>query len=186
MHNEVHEWIRQARRYLNSVEGVITNEFAVVEIGSRDVNGRASANFGPVRTWLGVDVETGMNVDIVMDGVEYLEGQAGSDWDMVISCEVFEHTESWPQMVRAAFNAVRSDGWLLITCASTGRPPHSAIDGGAIRPGEWYSNVSAEEFQTVAVEAGWTIVNLEVDFRGESPMRTHYGDLFVLCRKVLS
>ncbi len=34
---------------------------------------------------------------------------------------------------------------LLATCASRQRPPHSALDGGPLRRGEWYQNVSPIE-----------------------------------------
>jgi hypothetical protein len=29
---------------------------------------------------------------------------------------------------------------LILTCAGPGRPPHSGVDGGPLRPGEHYAN----------------------------------------------
>ena len=32
-----------------------------------------------------------------------------------------------------------------MTCATEPRPPHSAIDGWDVRPGEWYANVASRD-----------------------------------------
>jgi hypothetical protein len=36
----------------------------------------------------------------------------------------------------------------IVTTATTGRAPHSAVDGGVLRAGEFYRNVSPEELNT--------------------------------------
>jgi hypothetical protein len=38
-------------------------------------------------------------------------------------------------------------GRIIITCAGPGRDPHSAIDGGELRPDEHYANISQQEMR---------------------------------------
>jgi hypothetical protein len=180
MHAEVYTWLNFCRRYIEGVEGDLAN-FEVIEIGGRDVNGRAHDGFGPTLVWLVNDIAPGPDVEVVMPGHEFLIEQRGMHWDCVVSCEVFEHTNTWREIVTAAAGAVKSCGWMIVTCASPGRAPHSAIDGGAVRPDEYYANVDPVEFRVVADLAGWHVEFLEIDKSWGRP-RSHTGDLFALLR----
>ena len=108
----------------------------VVECGSRDVNGTVR-DLWPDATWTGVDIAPGAGVDVVSDFTVF--------WpvvlpDLVVCCEVLEHVEDWTAIIYHALEMLVPGGVLLVTCASTGRAAHSAIDGGTLRAGEWYEN----------------------------------------------
>lgn len=111
----------------------------VLDLGGRDVNGTVHSMFNKVRT---VDIRPGEGVDIVADAADWVPDD---QYEVVLCTEVLEHTPTWQRIIRTAQAALEPGGTLLCTCASRSRPPHSAIDGGPLREGEWYRNVSPAE-----------------------------------------
>lgn len=168
MHHEVAAFLRSAKepRWLAST---------VYEIGSLDVNGRASDHVpGGWKSWTGIDLVDGPGVDIPGDATGILP--ILDPCDIVVCCEVLEHYEQWPVLVAAMCDVLKPDGWLVLTCAGIGRKPHAAdgTDGGP-HPGEYYANVSLAELEAATV--GMTAV------RGEESWP---GDTRYLGRKVVS
>lgn len=137
-----------------------TNEaVSVIEIGSRDINGSIRCHF-PAATWTGIDLSPGPSVDVVGNAADY---SPATPVDMVICCEVFEHTPDWRRLVSAAAEWLKPNGKLIITCAGAGRDPHSAVDGGDLKDGEWYRNLSEEELQEAMIDAGLRLEVTEVN-----------------------
>lgn len=148
MHDEASEFVR---RY-GSLESL-----SVIEIGSRNINGSAREHF-PHASWIGLDIRPGEGVDIVTDA-EFYEPEATVD--LVICCEVFEHTDRWRQMIGAASRWLNPGGRLLVTCAGPGRHEHSAEDGEhRLRPGEHYANISQQEMGAAFESAGFVNVHV--------------------------
>lgn len=115
---------------------------AVVEFGGRNVNGSVRDLFGEAR-YLTIDMEPGPGVDVVADAADVpLEG-----FDCVVCCEVLEHAPKASSLVAAARRSLRPGGFFIMTCAGDGRVPHSALDGGPLRAGEHYANVSRRELE---------------------------------------
>jgi hypothetical protein len=115
---------------------------AVLEIGSLDVNGGVRTLFPSAKQYHGIDIAPGPGVDEVADAADW---QASTLFDVVVSTEVLEHAPQWRDVVTNAWNALLAGGVLIMTCATDPRPPHSAIDGWDVRPGEWYANVSSAD-----------------------------------------
>lgn len=141
----------------------------VVEFGSRDVNGTVR-DLVPHQTWVGIDREPGPSVDLVMDCRDYYPITPP---DLIVCCEVLEHSSDPQAIVEQAGQVLAGGGWLVMTCATDPREPHSALTGGPLPDGEHYANVSLEEFE------GWCwwgeIVVAEVD--------DLVGDLRAIVRK---
>jgi hypothetical protein len=55
---------------------------------------------------------------------------------------MLEHTPRGKEVCENAHKILNVGGVLIITAAAPPRSPHSAVDGGALRPGEYYGNVS--------------------------------------------
>lgn len=130
----------EARAY---VEGLVAGRLfpAVVEVGGRWINGGVRDLIAR-QTYVSLDLHPGPGVDVVTDVRDWTPpGRV----DLVLCCEVIEHSED-PQGVVAACTALLVPGGMLIlTCAGPDRAPHSGLDGGALQPGEHYANIEPDE-----------------------------------------
>ena len=126
---------------------------SVLDVGGRDVNGSVRRFFGDA-DWLSVDLMDGPDVDIVGDITEV---EFERQLDVVLSLEVLEHAENWAGIVAACADACADGGTVLVTCAGPGRGEHSAVDGGALRAGEWYRNVDCDELRAALESAGLVV-----------------------------
>jgi SAM-dependent methyltransferase len=121
----------------------------VYEVGAYNVNGRCRDIVPQTwETWVGFDLDPGDDVVHVGDAVETMPGLESAD--VVVSTEVLEHYEGWSDLVGVMCDALRPGGWLLITCAGTGRPPHAADGSPGMPVDEHYRNVTLAEVVEVA------------------------------------
>lgn len=168
MHAEAYEWVK------GKVEALPPRAH-VVEIGSRDINGTIRPVFEQhgvpdgVR-YDAVDIVDGPGVDIVADGASYRPDSAP---DTVVSMEMLEHYEAPEKVVANMIAMLAPGGVLLITTATDPRPPHSAVDGYALKEGEHYRNITKTELE------GWLapLEDVEVERHGDR------GDLYAVGRK---
>lgn len=145
MHSEAYAWVAA-----HATGGPVT----VLDLGGRNINGSVRPLFPNATRYTVVDILPGEGVDVVADASTWDPGH--DRWDVVVCCETFEHTASWPGICRTAYKACRPGGLFIVTTAAPGRQPHSAIDGQFhLHPGEHYANVPAAELQRVLVETGW-------------------------------
>lgn len=114
---------------------------SVVEFGSRFINGSVRPLFRGA-SYVGVDLAPGPCVDVVADAATFTPSLRPA---CVVCCEVLEHAENAKDIVINAVDILEEGGIVIVTCASTGRAPHSAVDGGAVQDGEFYRNVPPEE-----------------------------------------
>jgi hypothetical protein len=169
MHAAAANCIKNTKNFLRIHEAgfVDVDNWNVIEVGSRDINGRASTFWGAHASWHGIDIADGPNVDEVGDAAEVLKRHAG--YDLAICCEVFEHAENWREILAEMHQVA---GVVLITCAGEGRAPHSAIDGGRVRPGEYYANITQTEMEKALADLGMIVLKIQHSQRD--------GDLYVL------
>jgi predicted methyltransferase len=124
----------------------------VLEIGGRNINGGVRDLFAAATGYVALDIIAGEGVDIVADASTWTPDRV---YDTVVCCEVFEHTDVWPEIVGTAFAALRPGGVFIATMAGPGRAPHSAFDGGPLQAGEYYSNVNPDELKANLKAAGF-------------------------------
>jgi SAM-dependent methyltransferase len=110
----------------------------VVEFGACDMNGSVRQVYPQAASWLGVDRQYGPGVDIVADAAVW---RTDDRFDLCICAEVFEHTPDWRRIIDTAQAVLTGGGLFLASCARADRPPHSAVDGGHLREGEFYRNI---------------------------------------------
>jgi hypothetical protein len=148
MHQQAYEFIAARARELGRVGFVL-------ELGSRMINGSVRGLFQTDR-YIGIDVMPGPGVDIVANGAEFVpDGKP----DVVVCCEVLEHTAAAPAIVSHALSLLPSGGVLLLTAAGPERAPHSAIDGGPLRGDEHYRNIRVEDLEAWLPEGDRSIVH---------------------------
>jgi hypothetical protein len=139
---------------------------SVLEFGSRNVNGSPRDIIDADR-WVGVDISDGPGVDVVADAATV---NVPGLFELVVCVEVFEHATD-DQCVGMCANAARHlerGGMFVATMAGMQRLPHSAVDGGMLRPDEFYRNVSHSLLDSWLQGAGfsrWTIDEQGEDIR---------------------
>lgn len=149
MHDQAYEWVR---RYAPPARPLLN----VLDIGGRDINGSVKPLFPDAAVYRVLDIADGPNVDIVADAATWVPDM---EYDIVVACEVFEHTQVWPQICATAYKACVPFGLFIATMAGPGRPAHSAVDGEfRLHPGEHYANVDPHDLHKVLVSCGWSNV----------------------------
>lgn len=116
----------------------------VVEFGSRNINGTPRDLFLDARSYTGVDILEGPGVDIVAHAQHFTPDDMV---DYVVCAGVLEHTPHAHAIVDQALWILAPGGVLIITTVADPWPPHSGVDGAALREGEYYRNVDPKELQ---------------------------------------
>lgn len=144
MHAEALAWVDAYR----------TDEpVSVLDIGGRNINGTPKPLFPNATTYTVLDIAPGDGVEIVADAATW---EPDRRYDVVVCCEVFEHTDVWPAILRTAYRALVPGGVLIATMAGPGRAVHSAVDGGPhLYDGEHYGNVEAGDLEAELTAAGF-------------------------------
>jgi SAM-dependent methyltransferase len=144
----------------------------VVEIGSKNINGSLRDLF--VRAaprYVGVDIVHGPDVDVVSDGATFTpDGEP----DTVVCAEVLEHTSEAAAICANAHRILAPGGVFVLSAAANPRMPHSAVDGGDIRDGEFYQNVDSQTLSAI-----W----LEPFSRKQVIVDTSHGDVYAVAWK---
>jgi hypothetical protein len=128
---------------------------SVIELGSRVIRGAWPCS-GSVRPlfpgacYVGLDTAPGEGVDVVGDLTSWWPSSSSQPamFDTVVCAELLEHTPQAERVCRHAWELLEPGGVLILTAAGVGRLSHS-VDGGPLRPGEFYRNV------TVGALRGW-------------------------------
>jgi SAM-dependent methyltransferase len=166
MHREAYEYVQ------GWVKGRMFRY--VVEFGSLDINGSVRGLFNCAR-YHGIDLQDGPGVDEIADAALWRH-PGNNGWpDVVVCCEVLEHAPNVEGIVFNAYQNLRPGGLFLVTCAADPRRPHSAVDGGQIREGEHYANVSPGELETIAEMVGFAVQDVQ--------HHTDRGDLYMRAKK---
>jgi SAM-dependent methyltransferase len=155
VHSEVFAFARQV------LAGLELPMIRALEIGARDFNGsvRTIINGMQPEWYVGIDTAPGAGVDAIGDGSDY---QPSAVPNLVICTEVLEHTPHARDVVCNIGRVLEPGGFALITCATDPRAPHSAVDGNAVRDGEYYGNVGPQDLTEWLLLAGLDALTFEV------------------------
>lgn len=97
-----------------------TEEFAnksILEIGSRDVNGSVKPlimNANP-REYIGIDLQHGSKVDLILPAEEVLEHFGKKRFDVVVSTETLEHVIDWRKVIHNMKEVLKKKGFIYIS-----------------------------------------------------------------------
>jgi hypothetical protein len=126
--------------FVKSAVDMLDPEDPVYEIGGKNINGSVRPLFVGM-IYLSVDIRQGPGVDIVANAASFRPPFSPKT---IVCCEVLEHVtdEDATAILGTAMDIMAPGGLFIITAAGTGRAPHSAEDGGTLRDGEFYRNVT--------------------------------------------
>lgn len=130
-----------------------------LDLGGQYVNGSCRDLFTNTE-WIGLDIVPGPGIDIVADATTW---ETEPTYDIVLCTEVLEHVEQWPEIVRVCSEALVEGGTLLLTCASTHRPPHGANGESGVPDDQHYGNVDPDPLKEVA-EKYFSYVDVEYNY----------------------
>ena len=137
---------------------ILMNEFiekydlqkaTVVDIGSYDINGNYRGFFLEGK-YIGVDIQPGPNVDILMGSEEWNKIE---NVDAVISGQTIEHVADIPVWMTAIYMVLKPGGLLCIIAPSAGPPAHYPI---------WVGLFSEERMSEVVTAGGFEILSCTV------------------------
>ena len=121
MHTAVFDFFQR------NVDCVEFNGKRVLEVGSKFVNGSVRPlieRFCKPEEYIGVDIESGKYVDIVLPVEKIVEHFGVEYFDAVISTETLEHVLDWRTAVNNMKLVLKPGGYIYITTRSKGFPYH--------------------------------------------------------------
>ena len=115
------------------IENTESDEFEgkrVIEVGSKYVNGSVRLlieKFLKPKEYIGVDLEKGKFVDVVLDAEKLVDHFGKESFDIVVSTELLEHVTDWRSVINNMKEILKKDGYIYITTRSKGFPYHVPI-----------------------------------------------------------
>ena len=120
----------------------------VIEIGSLNINGTVRDFYTNTTGYIGVDLDEGKDVDLVMEGqdVDFPD----KSFDVAVSAECFEHNPYWKETFLNMYRM--ADKFVIFTCASDGRAEHGTTrttpaNSPFTLAWDYYKNLNANDFK---------------------------------------
>lgn len=142
-------------QFLREVKSIFPDFFRnkkVLEVGSLNINGTVRDFFNDCN-YIGIDLDSGPGVDVVCQGQHY--DAPDKSFDVVISCECFEHNPFWVQTFFNMHRMTAQNGLVVVTCATIGRHEHGTTRTSpqdspftVLKGWEYYKNLSVRDFST--------------------------------------
>lgn len=127
------------------------HEKTVLDVGSMDINGNNRYLFDAC-VYTGLDIMKGNNVDVIKPVHEY---ETRKQFSTIISTEMLEHDINWAESLKAMTRLLKPGGFLLITCATTGRPEHGTkrtTPECSPATTDYYRNITEDDIRSIP---GW-------------------------------
>ncbi len=169
-----HEQQRDFFRKVKQLHPKYFTDVKVLDVGSLDINGNNRHVFEHPYSYTGVDLNMGNNVDVVSPGHLY---DCGYQFDVVISSECFEHDMYYARTLQNMIRLLKSNGLLIFTCASTGRPEHGTLRsnpgdapfllGMSEKWANYYKNLTEDDIRSV-VDINNTFTSFEFSYEPTS------------------
>lgn len=117
-------WLKKAKQLTG-------NPGTLLEVGSLNVNGSVREIYGGASKYVGIDMQPGKDVDMVLNGHDILSVFEANSFDMVVCCETLEHDDQFWVTVDRMRAVVKPGGWMIITNPGTDVIRHNY-------PGDFY------------------------------------------------
>jgi SAM-dependent methyltransferase len=114
--------------FMRNVDCGEFNGGRVLEVGSRFVNDSVRSlieRFCKPREYIGVDIEPGKYVDVVLPAKRLVGCFGPEPFDVVISTEVMEHVFDWRLIINNIKSVLKRGGFIYLTTRSRDFPYHA-------------------------------------------------------------
>jgi SAM-dependent methyltransferase len=101
--------------FINNIKIKEFNEKRILEVGSKYVNGSVRPlieKFVHPKEYIGVDVEPGKYVDIILPAEKLVEHFGEEAFDIVISTELLEHVKDWRLVIINMKRVLKCGGYI--------------------------------------------------------------------------
>lgn len=115
---QIQEWIKKAKK------DFIKSPGKVLEIGSMDINGGVREFFADAEEYIGIDMQKGKGVDIVLKAHKILNVWPEETFDTVICLEMLEHDNAFWLTLENMHKVLKKNGNLIISTPTYGFPTH--------------------------------------------------------------
>lgn len=188
---------KEQKNYLDRIKEKFPEAFngiKVLDIGSFDVNGNEEPWFDNC-DFIGLDIGPGKGVDVVCPANEY--DAPDESFDTIISCECWEHNPFYKESIQNAVRMLKSGGYFIFTCATTGRPVHgtstqdkidrekhvtaqgNSSDNWVTMPNVFREDWDSEYYRNVTEEDIRSCIDLDKIFSSyEFEVETNHCDLY--------
>lgn len=95
------------------------------------------------------------------------------EYDIIVTTETLEHDPRPEHLIQVAWDMLKPGGWLVLTAASTNRPPHSVNGDQAFQEGEHYANIDPAHLRDWLRD--WQYVDIEY--------APYPGDVYCIAQK---
>lgn len=102
----------------------VYHDLDVLEVGSLDVSGNIRGHFKDFRSYTGVDMRDGPNVDTVLNGHELVEHYGEEKFDVVCCFDTMEHDDKFWVTIDQMKRVLKKGGWLLLGAPGSNCPKH--------------------------------------------------------------
>ncbi len=162
------------RQYLGGRE---TDDLHIYDLGSQDVNGSYRPLFSsPTWRYLGLDMASGKNVDIVLRTPYAWREIASGSADVVISGQAFEHIQYfWITMLEVA-RVLKPGGLCCIIAPSSGPEHRYPLDCWRFYPDGMASLAHFAQMEVIDVTTQW-------EDKGYADGSDWWHDSMLACRK---
>jgi len=118
MTKQIQAWIK------NIKESLIINPKRVLEIGSLNINGSVRQFFPDASLYIGIDMQKGTGVDIVMNARDIEKEFRKGSFDTVICLEMLEHDIAFWLTLRSINWILKKGGYFICSTPTIGFPFH--------------------------------------------------------------
>lgn len=141
---------------------------SVVELGSQNVNGTPRIPLNPDGDikWTGVDMQKGVDVDVVCNSETFLANVCSKESvEMIIACETYEHSLHFEVIDSLAHWALKPGGLYVITTPANGFPYHGyphdyyRFTEDAYRQ-RFFFGMDILDLKTIPAGGNWTVVGI--------------------------
>lgn len=161
-------------QYLSSKIGI---PLRILDLGSQDVNGSYRSLFAdPAWRYIGLDMEAGKNVDVVLRTPYTWKEVKSNSADVVISGQAFEHIEYvWITMLEIA-RVLKQGGICCILAPSSGPEHRFPMDCWRFYPDGMKALAKFAQLEAIEAQTQW-------ENQGYNDGSDEWHDSMLVCRK---